>query len=391
MKGFLSILLAGAMVLSLAACGAPAQNPGSTPENNGQEGGEIVVGVLAPLTGDVAIYGQSVKNAVELAFEEINAAGGVNGKTFRLEILDEKGDPTEAVNAYNILASKNIDILLGDVTSKPTLAVAELAAQDGIPMITSTATHPDVTTYGDNIFRACFLDPFQGGVQAKFVAENLGLKKVAVMYNTSDDYSSGIAQTFQEKAKDFGLEVVAYEGYGADDKDFKTQLTKIQAAGAEALVLPDYYKTAALVASQAREIGLNCPIVGPDGFDGILDVVDAANVASVNNLYFTNHYYVGDTDPVVANFLKNYSNKYGSAANALAALGYDAAYIVAEAYKTTNGSTDKQAVIDALKNTNYTGVTGNVKYEAGSGDPVKSVSVIKIVDGQYVLETKVNP
>lgn len=394
MKQIMAILLAAAMALSLAACaspGAPAPAQGTSSSAPQEDSKVITIGILTPLTGEVAVYGQAVKNAAQMAFDEINAKGGVAGKTFKLDIIDEKGDPTEAVNAYNILTTqKNIDFLLGDVTSKPTLAVAELAATDRIPMLTATASHPDVTSYGDNIFRACFLDPFQGGIMAKFASETLGAKKIAILYNTSDDYSAGIAQTCKNKAAELGLEVTAFEGYGADDKDFKTQLTKIQGSGAEALVLPDYYTKAALVAAQAREIGFNKPIIGPDGFDGIFDVVDPANIASINDLYFTNHYFVGDPDPKISSFIKNYTDKYGAAPNALAALAYDAAYITISAYETTAGSTDKEAVIAALKKTNYSGVTGNVSY-GSNGDPVKSVSVIKIVDGKYELAAKVNP
>lgn len=393
MKKTLAMLLAAAMALSMAACASPDAVPsgsGSTPTPT-EGSNEIVVGVLAPLTGDVAIYGQAAKNGIELAFEEINAAGGVAGKTFRLEVIDEKGDSTEAVNAYNILTGqKNIDFLLGDVTSKPTLAIASTAAEDRLPMLTATASHKDVTSYGDNIFRTCFIDPFQGEILAQFAAENLKLKKVAVLYNTSDDYSSGIANTFKDKAATLGIEVTDFEGYGADDKDFKTQLTKIQGGSAEAIVLPDYYTKAALVAAQAREIGFDKPILGPDGFDGIFDVVDPANLASVNNLYFTNHYFVGDPDERITSFIKNYTDKYGASPNAFAALGYDSAYIVLNAYKATAGSTDKEAVIAALKKTDLPGVTGTVRYGA-NGDPLKSVSVIKINDGKYELAAKVNP
>lgn len=397
MRKALSFVAAALMLMSLAACGggssssqAPSGSGESAPVENRtpSEGGEIVIGVITPQTGAVAIYGQAVENGVKMAFEEINAAGGVAGKTFRLEILDDKGDPVESNNAYNMLMDKEMDFLLGPVTSKPTLAVAESAARDGIPLLTASATQADVTTYGDNIFRTCFTDPFQGSVLANFAANNLQLKKCAVLYNTSDDYSSGIAQSFQTKAGELGLEVVSFEGYGATDKDFKTQLTSIQSAGAEVLILPDYYQTAALVIAQAREIGLDIPVLGPDGFDGVLDVVNEADVAILNNVYFTGHYFIGDTDPKVADFVAAFTEKHGAAPNAFAALGYDSAYIIAEAYKATEGNTDFEAVVEAMKNTDYAGVAGNVKY-GDNGDPIKSVSIIEIVDGAYQLTAKV--
>ncbi len=212
----LSLALVVVMLLAaLTSCGGNQPAPsGNAPTGRG----EILIGGLAPLTGEVAVYGNAVKNAVNMAFDEINAAGGVLGKTIKYEVLDEKGDPAEAVNAYNKLSSEDIVALLGDVTSKPTMAVAELAAEDGIPMLTPTATHPDVTTYGDNIYRVCFIDPFQGSVMAKFASETLKAQKVAVIYNTSDDYSDGLAKSFKAKAEELGMQVVIYEGYGNDDR-----------------------------------------------------------------------------------------------------------------------------------------------------------------------------
>jgi len=376
-----------------AGCG---QNTTKQPEdsNNGttntpSELKSIKVGIMAPLTGDVSVYGIAAKNGAQLAFEEINAAGGINGVKIDLEILDEKGDPAEAVNAYNKLMSYGIDVLLGDVTSKPTIAVAELAADDRIPMITPTATAPAVTTYGDNIFRACFIDPFQGDVMATFAADNLKVKTAAVVYNTSDDYSSGAAESFKKTAEEKGIQIVAYEGYGNDDKDFKTQLTKIQSLNADVLFIPDYYERVALIATQARSVGYNNTLLGTDGWDGVLGVIDAANASVLDNTYFSNHYSVKDNDNKIQNFIKNYQEKYGETPNSFAALGYDAAYIIAEAIKRA-GTTDKEAVIKALKETEMDAVTGHITFDENN-NPIKSVAVTKILNNDYVLETKVTP
>jgi branched-chain amino acid transport system substrate-binding protein len=208
------------------------------------------------------------------------------------------------------------------------------------------------------------------------------------MYNTSDDYSQGVAKAFAEKAKELGITVVANEGYGADDQDFRTQLTKIQALNPDALFLPDYTKKVALIAIQAREVGYTKPLLGADGWDGVLTALDASNKKAVNNSYFSNHYSTTDTEKVVADFVANYTAKYKDAPNSFAALGYDSAYIMVNAIKTA-GSTDKEAIIAALKATKYTGVTGAITFDE-KRNPIKSVSVIKLENGEAKLDSKVS-
>lgn len=406
MKKWLAILCAAAMITtSFAGCGSPSTDGNaSTPQDPAAKnedtttttasGAEVLMGVLAPLTGEVSVYGITTKNGIELGAEKINSNGGIDGKNIKLEILDEKGDVAEAVNAYNLLKSKEISALIGDVTSKPTVAVAEIAAQEyadgeGIPMITATGTTPDITTYGENVFRTCFIDPFQGKVMATFAAENLQAKNVAIMYNTSDDYSKGIADAFEASAKEKGMTVVAKEGYGNDDKDFNTQLTKIQAAKPDAIMIPDYYNRVALIAQQARTAGYTGPMLGGDGWDGVLGVLDEGNKDVVNNCYFPNHFFVNDTDPIVADFVKSYTEKYGQTPTAFSALGYDSLNIMAEAIKKA-GSTDSQAVVAALKGLEYDGVTGHITFDE-NGDPIKSVAVLEIKDGVISLNSKIEP
>ncbi|MDP4152402.1 MAG: ABC transporter substrate-binding protein [Bacillota bacterium] len=394
MKKNLLVLTALVLALSLlAGCASGAASKGTDTNANNSANtskaiSQVMVGILAPLTGNVAIYGTAAKNGAVLAFDEINKNGGINGVQIKYDVLDEKGDATEAVNAYNKLVSEKMDVLLGDVTSKPTIAVADKAATDRMPMVTATATAPDVTTYGDNIFRACFIDPFQGKVMATFASDNLKAKKVAIVYNVSDDYSSGAAASFKSTAESKGMQVVAYEGYGNDDKDFKTQLTKVQQSGADALFVPDYYNRVALIGAQARSVGFDKPLLGTDGWDGVLKVLDKDGAKALDNCYFSNHYFSKDTDQKVVKFNEAYQAKYNEAANSFAALGYDAAYIIANAIKTA-GTTDKEAVIKALKSTSYDGVTGTIKY-GNNGDPIKNVTVIKILNDDYVLETKVS-
>ncbi len=370
----LMVLIMALLVPSLAACGKSSSNT-------------IKIGGLAPLTGDIAVYGIAASNGAKLAIDEINKAGGLLGKQIDFVVLDEKGDVNEAVNAYNKLVDQEkVVAILGDVTSKPTISVAQLAAKTGIPVVTPTATALDVTKQGTNVFRACYIDPFQGEIMAQFAKENLKATKVAVIYNSGDDYSSGLKASFEAKATSLGLTVVAAESYSKGDTDFKAQLTKIAASGAEALFVPDYYNTVALIANQAKATGLGMPLLGVDGWDGVLT---SAKPEDVEGYYFANHYSTEDTDPKVQNFLKNYEAAYKETPNALAALGYDAAYILAEAIKAA-GTTDSAKVVAALAATNYTGVTGNVKFDADR-NPTKSVTIIQIIGGAYKFAGKVNP
>ncbi|MBQ4347414.1 MAG: ABC transporter substrate-binding protein [Firmicutes bacterium] len=397
MKKFLAVILAGALCLgALTACGgdststtAAADGEESTTVAEEVESGDpIKIGVLAPLTGDVSVYGIAAKNGIVMGIDEINAAGGVLGRQIELVILDEKGDISEAVNAYNSLMNQEVVAIIGDVTSKPCMAVAELAAEENMPMITPTGTAAPITTYGPNVFRTCFIDPFQGTIMATYASENLGATTAAIVYNTSDDYSSGLADAFVVQAEAKGITIVAKEGYGAADKDFRTQLTKIAELDPDVVFVPDYYNTDALIATQARELGYDKPLLGGDGWDGVLGVLDEANVSVVNNCFFASHYSPDDTAEQVVNFLSGFEAKFGETPNSFAALGYDTAYIMAEAIKNA-GSTDSQAIIDALAATDMSCVTGDITFDE-IGDPIKTVSVIELKDGVASLNSKVS-
>lgn len=345
-----------------------------TTESGTNNAATVKLGMIGPLSGDASIYGIAVKNGIDLALEEINEKS--TDFKFELEALDDKNDISEAVNAYNNLSSKDIYALLGAVTSKPSVAVAEIAAEEGMPMITPTGTTPAITTYGDNIFRVCYIDPIQGKTVATFAADNLKAKTAAIIYDTSNDYSQGLATSFEERATEKGITIVAKEGYGADDKDFRTQLTKIQATNPDVLFVPDYYQKDALIAAQAKEIGLTIPLLGGDGWDGVLGVLDTSNQKVVDNCYFANHYSPTDTDETVTNFVVRYIDKYKEAPNSFAALGYDAAYIMTNAIKES-GTTHKDATIGMLQQTEYDGVTGHIVFDE-KGDPIKTVSIIKL-------------
>lgn len=375
MKKIIAMLAGATMMMS---CGA---------NQSQEESSTIKVGGMGPLTGSAAMYGITVDKGAKLAFEEINANGGVLGKKFEYISLDEKADPIEAVNAYNKLTDEGVVAILGSVTSKPTLAVAELAAQDGIPMITPTGTQINITDAGPNIFRVCFTDPYQGSTLAKFSKDKLGVKTAAIMVNTSSDYSDGIANAFIKQAEKEGIKVVAKEGYSDGDKDFKAQLTKINSENPDILVVPEYYELSALIATQAREIGMNSTFVGPDGWDGIIGALDSSSYSVVDNSYFTNHYSTEDSNEKVQSFLKKYREKYNEEPTAFSALAYDTVYVLKNAIDKA-GTTDKAELTKAIKASDMDGVTGHLTFDENN-NPIKAVTIIKVQDGKYIFDSVV--
>lgn len=381
----LALLLS--MMMVLVACGGN-DNKGSN-DSKGEDSEIIHIGGLAPLTGNVSIYGVSANKGAQLAFEEINADGGILGKQVQYDVEDEQGDNTEAVNAYNKLVSEGIVALLGDITSGPTEAVASLSVDDNMPMITPTGTQLSLTEGRANVFRICYTDPYQGEVLAQFAADNLGVKTVGVMKNNSSDYSQGVADAFEAKAQELGLEVVAVESYGEEDVDFNVQLTNMVSKAPEVLLISDYYEKAAMVASQAREIGVEATFVGPDGWDGVVEQIDKSQLGVVEGALFANHYSLDDESEKIQNFINAYKEKHGENPSAFSALAYDAAYLFKEAMEKA-GSTENQAVVDAIKGIEFDGVTGKFTYDENN-NPVKAVSIIKITNGEYKLETVVEP
>lgn len=363
------------------------QNGGGDEQKQTEAANEILIGGLSPLTGDVAVYGTANTNGANLAFKEINAAGGINGAQIKFDTQDEKGDATEAVNAYNKLVDAGVVAILGDVTSAPCEAVADASVADNMPCITATGTAAKLTTYGDNYFRVCFTDPLQGKTMATFAVDNLEAKTAAVLYNVSNDYSDGLSKAFQEQAEAKGLTVLAVESYAEADKDFKAQLTTIAGLKPDVLFVPEYYGKVSLIANQAKEVGCDAVLLGADGWDGVMATLDASAQDVVEGAYFCNHYSAEDQNPIVQNFIKNYEAAYNETPNAFAALGYDAAYILADAIERA-GSTDSQAIIDALASTEYEGVTGKISFDE-VGDPIKSLTIIKIVDGKYTFDSTV--
>ena len=351
----------------------------------------IKIGNIAPETGDVAVYGLAVLNGVQLYINELNAAGGINGKQVELIHYDDKGDATEAMNAYNkLIYSDVVDALIGPVTSTPTFGVAEASVYDNVPGITATATHPDVTTYGSNYFRACFEDPFQGGTICSFAAKELGAKTAAIIYNNGDSYSIGLEASFIERAAEEGLEIVASEAYAKGDVDFKAQLTNIIEKNPDVLFLPDYYNNVYMICSQARDLGYTGTFIGVDGADGLLEI-EGADASILEGMYFPNHYSTQSDSEITQAFIKAYTETYDAAPNAFAALAYDAAKILCNAIKNAedagaviNGEESYQAIIDALAATDIVGATGPITFDENN-NPIKEVCIIQITNGEYIF------
>ena len=384
-KRILAALMALAMLGAFSGCSNTGDGGSAS---GGSDSDTIRIGGLAPLTGDAASYGVAVNNAIQMAVEDINANGGIDGKQIKYIYYDEKGDTTEATNAYNKLVQDDkVVAIIGDVTTKPTLAVAQTSQQDNIPIITATATAAEVTLTGPNIFRACFTDPFQGELMASYASEKLGATKVAVLSDMADDYSSGIAEAFVAKAEELGMQVVADEKYQDGDVDFKSQLTNIKGQNPDVLFLPVYYEDLRLISAQAKEVGVTAQLCGADGWDSVL--TDNFDSSVLNGGVFCSQYSTESTDERVQNFISAYKEKYEMDPNMFAVLAYDATNMMAQAISDA-GSTDSQAIIDAMAALEYDGLTGHMTFDEDR-NPQKSAVIVSIQDDAYKFVENYDP
>jgi branched-chain amino acid transport system substrate-binding protein len=359
-----------------------------------EEGGEIRIGAIFPMTGGSATFGKSSKEGMQIAVEEFNDKGGIeiNGKKMKIKAIydDTAGQPEQAAN----VCRKQIDqdgvvAIVGAVMSKNSLAIAPICQSKGIVMISPASTNPEVTMKGDYIFRVCFIDPFQGTVMAQYVHDDLGLTKAAVLYDNGNDYNKGLAHFFEEEFKRLSGEIVASEAFTDEEKtvDFRAQLTKIKAAKPEFLYLPNYYAAAALILKQARELGLDVPAGGGDGWDSP-KLVEIGGDA-VEDGVFSNHFSKEDPSPEVQGFVTKYRKEYGADPDALASLAYDAAFVLLSAIEKT-GSTDGAAIRDALETVKINGATGKISFDE-IRNPIKSAVILQIKNGQQQYLTTVNP
>ena len=384
-----SVMLASAMVVSLAACGSSGNKSGGSSDSD-----TFKIGGIGPTTGDAAIYGTAVKNGIQLAVDEINAAGGINGKQIEYKFEDDQADSEKSVNAYNTLKDWGMQALIGTTTSTPCTAVVEETHSDNMFQLTPSATAVDSIQY-DNAFRMCFSDPNQGSASADYIAENKLATKVAIIYNSSDTYSSGIYQTFATEAKAKGLDVVAAEAFTADNKtDFSVQIQKAKDAGAELVFLPIYYQEASLILAQANKAGFTPKWFGCDGMDGILGV-ENFDTSLAEGLMLLTPFAADSTDEKTQNFVKAYKDAYKDTPNQFAADAYDCVYAIKAAAEKENITPDMSVsdICDALKKgmteITYDGLTGKSITWGEDGEPTKDPTVVVVQNGEYqVLEAK---
>ncbi len=412
----ISLVLAVLMLLGcLTACGSdktetttPSTDSSSTDtsasndsssgdsSDSSSEGGEITIAFIGNTTGDYAQYGIPVRNAVMMYFDQLNAAGGINGKTVKVLEYDDKGDGVEAVNSYNLAKENGITAVVGSVLTGPTIALADATYDDNMPQITASATAAGVTIMEDtgevrsNVFRACFIDPFQGEKMASYAVEKLGAKTAAIFFQTGSDYSEGLKDAFVAKAEELGLEIVDTEAFAEGDKDFKAQMTNIANKAPDVVFAPIYYAEAGLAISAARAAGCEATFLGGDGFGSVKDYASAEDLEG--SVYCSG--YAPGTESV-AQFEKDYCETYNveTVPNMFAPLAYDAAMIMAyglqaaEDQGLTAGTAEyMQAVIDAIKTMDgVPGITGSFSFD-DNNNPIKSVAIIELTGGDEVYK-----
>jgi branched-chain amino acid transport system substrate-binding protein len=363
--------LAAALSLGLAAC-----NKKDAAADN-----EIVIGHYGSLTGATATFGQSAQKGIEMAVEAINQSGGVLGKKLKVLVEDDQGKPEEAQTVVTKLINKDrVVALLGEIASSNSLAAAPVAQSSRIPMVSPGSTNPKVTMVGDYIFRVCFIDPFQGQVMAKFAANTLKVKKVAVLRDIKSDYSVGLAKFFVEGFGKLGGTIVTDESYSQGDKDFTAQLTSIKGKNPEAIFIPGYYTEVGLIARQARKLGIKVPLLGGDGWDS--SKLWEIGGEALNGCYYSNHYSVDDPSPILQKFVKDYKARYGTTADsipdAMAALGYDAALVLADAIKRAQSARPDSIRMALAQTKGFMGVTGNTTLDENR-NAVKPAVVLEVV------------
>lgn len=409
MKKAVSVLLTAAMAAScLTGCGNAANGNGTADaagnaagttneaedsnaapaDETSAEGNTFMIGGIGPTTGGAAIYGTAVMNGAQIAVDEINAAGGVNGYQLSFKFEDDQHDAEKAVNAYNSLKDWGMQVLMGTVTTTPCVAVVEKTAEDGMFQLTPSASSTDVID-NENVFQVCFTDPNQGTASAQYIADNSLASKVAVIYDSSDVYSSGIEATFVEEATNKGLEVVAEEAFTADSKtDFSTQLQKAQSAGAELVFLPIYYTEASIILTQAASMGYEPSFFGCDGLDGLLGV-ENFNLELAEDVMLLTPFAADADDDATKAFVTKYQDAYGEVPNQFAADAYDAIYTIKAVIEESGAAPDMSvadlgaALAAAMPAVSVDGLTGAGMTWQATGEVSKAPKAVVIKGGTY--------
>ncbi|WP_026652902.1 ABC transporter substrate-binding protein [Butyrivibrio proteoclasticus] len=388
---FVSAVLTSVMVASMVAgCADATSTGGGSAEGAGSDGAKVFkIGAIGPLTGGAAAYGNAVVNGAEIAVEEINAAGGINGYQIEYKKEDDECDAQKSVNAYNTLKDWGMQFLVGSTTSACSIAVSENTKADNMFQLTPSGSAVECVQY-DNAFRVCFSDPSQGLASAQYIAEHKLATKIGIIYDSSDVYSTGVYQTFVDEAGRQGLEIVSSEAFTQDNNtDFTVQLQKAKDAGADLLFLPFYYKDASLVLTQASTMDYHPTIFGVDGLDGIL-TVENFDTSLAEGVMLLTPFAADATDDLTVNFVKKYQEKYGEVPNQFAADAYDAVYVIKAAIEKA-GATPDQSVSDlcealkgAMTQIEVAGLTSAKMTWDASGEPNKEPKAVVIKDGAYV-------
>lgn len=354
---------------------------------NGGDPKVLKIGGMGPLTGENASYGISVRNGAQIAVDEINANGGVNGMTLELVFEDDEASPEKAKNAFSALMDKGIHVMLGATTTDATIALGELTQKENMLQITPSGSGQDCTKY-DNAFRICFTDPLQGTAMADYIYTEMNLTKVAIIYDTSNDYSKGITEAFKTEFAAKGGTVVTEQSFGSSDVDFTAQLNNVKNSGADAIFIPAYYQKVSAILQQATKIGLELPYFGCDGWDGVLKQLgDDAGLAE--GAIFLTPFAANEEDAAVQSFVSAYKAKYdGAVPDQFAADAYDGVYVIKAALEEAgvNDSTkiDNQVLIDAMTKISVKGLTGDMSFDK-SGEPNKAAKVVEVVNGEYTV------
>ncbi len=393
-------LLLAVLALLAAGCEKKTRQPAVGEEQKGgaeqpvvrEAPGEedtLLLGEVGSLTGAQATFGVSTRNGIELALEEANAAGGVKGKKLAVRVYDDQGKPEEAAQAVTRLITQDkVLLILGEVASSNSIAMAEKAQPAGVPMITPSSTNVEVTQKGDYIFRVCFTDPFQGYVMAKFAADHLKVKKVAILQDNKSAYSMGLSDVFTEKFQGMGGRITTRESYSQGDTDFRAQLTAIKKTRPEAVYVPGYYSDVGVIARQARELGLMVPLLGGDGWDS--EKLFELGGSAIQGSYFSNHYSPDSPEPRVRQFIDRYKKAYGGVPDSMGALGYDAARVAIAALERAESLTGP-AIRDAIAQTkDFPGVAGTITLDENR-NAVKPAVVLQVEEGKTRFVTTVNP
>jgi branched-chain amino acid transport system substrate-binding protein len=376
-------------MLSVVLFGCPPKTTETASTTAGTEG-EIVIGEYGSMTGAEATFGVSTHNGIMLALDEINGAGGVNGRKIRVISEDDQSKAEEAANAVTKLISQdNVIAIIGEVASSSSLAAAPICQTNKVPMITPSSTNPKVTEVGDYIFRMCFIDPYQGEAMANFLSKQAGMKKAAILIDNKSDYSTGLAAFFERTFLANGGQIVAKASYSKGDSDFRSQLTNIKSSNPEVIFVPGYYNDIGQIAIQARDLGMKQPLAGGDGWESpkLIEIGGKA----LEGCFYSNHYHIDDPSPAVREFVQKYEERFGAKPDSLAALGYDSTRVLAEAIKRA-GTTDGEKLKGAIAETkNFAGVTGMINLGPDRNPIGKKLAVLEIKNGQLTLKATVDP